>query len=75
MPQYFHRAELEDITFPLLSEQQGRTVIGSTSAEIYDKHNKPNVYYAHNMMPTSYSVRVSVIFLRNKLYHLFQLEF
>ena len=52
MAQRIHRLAIADASFPLLSTQQGRTIIGATSEEIYDKGNKPSLYYCHNVMPT-----------------------
>jgi hypothetical protein len=53
MAQQIHRISIQDSGFPLLSEQQPRTVIGATSEETYDKPAKPGLYYCHNVMPTS----------------------
>ena len=52
MAQKQFRLSLTDAQFPLLSEQQGRTVMGATSEEMYAKDNKPGLFYCHNVMPT-----------------------
>lgn len=54
MAQRFYRIDLQDRVFPMLSEQQGRTVIGSTAGEAPSKDNQPGVAYCHNVMPSSY---------------------
>jgi hypothetical protein len=56
MAQRQYRVDLLNADFPLLSEQQGRTVIGSTKEEIATKDNKPTVQYCHNVMPSSYGL-------------------
>ena len=52
MAQRFYRLDLSKTDFPLLSEEQGRTVIGSSKEEIAAKDNRPQVAYCHNVMPT-----------------------
>lgn len=52
MAQQLHKLSIQDADFPLLSEQQPRTVIGANSEEVYDKQTKPGLYYCHNVMPT-----------------------
>lgn len=53
MAQQTHKLSIQDAGFPLLSEQQPRTVIGANSEEVYDKQTKPGLYYCHNVMPTN----------------------
>jgi len=53
MAQRQYRISLLDKSFPMLSEQQGRTVIGSSKEEISTKNNKPTVQYCHNVVPTA----------------------
>lgn len=52
MAQQVHKLSIQNSEFPLLSEQQPRTVIGADSEEVYDKQAKPGLYYCHNVMPT-----------------------
>jgi len=56
MAQRNFRIDLLDTVFPMLSEQLGRTVIGSTREEISTKENHPKVYYMHNVMPSAYGL-------------------
>lgn len=53
MAQQIHKLAIQDAEFPLLSEQQARTVIGANSEEVYDRQTKPGLYYCHNVMPTT----------------------
>lgn len=52
MSQREFTVSISDAQFPLLSEQQGRTVMGAIQEEVYAKNNKPGLYYCHNVMPT-----------------------
>ena len=51
-----HRIVLDNPTFPLLSEFQGRTIMVRGSGELaYNQESSiPQVYYAHNVLPTPY---------------------
>jgi len=40
----------------MLSEQQGRTVIGASKEEVSSADNKPQTAYAHNVMPSRYGI-------------------
>jgi len=54
MAQQFYTIDLQDTVFPMLSEQQTRTIIGSTAGESPAKGDKPYVAYCHNVMPSQY---------------------
>lgn len=56
MAQRSFRVNLLDTVVPMLSEQLGRTVIGSSKEEISTKENSPKVYYMHNVMPSAYGL-------------------
>lgn len=43
-------------TFPMLHEQQARTIIGSTAGESPAPDDKPGIAYCHNVMPTQYGM-------------------
>ena len=52
MAQYEYRIDLENADFPLLSSEEGRTVISPKSEEVYHKIiNKPYMYFCQNVMP------------------------
>ena len=53
MAQRQYRLDLSSTQFPLLSEQQGRTVIGAPKDELSSVDNKPQVAYCHNVMPSA----------------------
>jgi hypothetical protein len=52
MAQQEFRVDLSKINFPLLSTEQGRTVVSRDSEELYHKQNNiPNMYFCQNVMP------------------------
>lgn len=53
MAQRHYRASLNAPTFPLLSENFGRTVIAPTREEPQEAYSQPQVYYCHNVLPTT----------------------
>jgi len=54
MAQSFYPIDLQGISFPMLSEQQTRTVIGSEVGKSPSEINRPGVAYCHNVMPSQY---------------------
>lgn len=54
MAQREYSIDLQDTLFTMLSEQQSRTIIGSTAGEAPAKENKPGIAYCHNVMPSNY---------------------
>lgn len=54
MAQKFYTINLQDSLFPMLSEQQSRTVIGSTAGEAPAREQRPGIAYCHNVMPSRY---------------------
>ena len=56
MAQREDKINLQNRMIPMLSEQMGRSVIGDTKEELYDSDQRPKVYYAHNVMPSSYGL-------------------
>ncbi len=56
MAQRLYDIDLDNTKFPMLHEQQGRTIIGSTAGEAPSKEDKPGVAYCHNVMPSSYGM-------------------
>lgn len=54
MPQLNHRADLSMTGMPLLTQDMGRTVLVSAfkNAPTGERNNQPQIYYAHNVMPT-----------------------
>lgn len=54
MAQRFYTINLQDSLFPMLSEQQSRTVIGSVAGEAPAKEQRPGIAYCHNIMPSRY---------------------
>ncbi len=54
MAQQFYPIDLQDTVFPMLSEQQGRTVIGSEKGKSPSREERPSVAYCHNVMPSKY---------------------
>ncbi len=52
MAQRFYDISLDTPIFPMLSEKQGRTIIGSTAGEAPAREDKPGVAYCHNVMPS-----------------------
>ena len=56
MAQSQYRADLSKVSFPLLSEEQGRTLLGGARNESAED-NLPSIYYGHNIMPTDKGVQ------------------
>lgn len=56
MAQSFYTIDLQDTTFPMLSEQQTKTIIGSTAGEAPSRQQKVGVAYMHNVMPSRYGL-------------------
>jgi hypothetical protein len=52
MAQSFYSIDLKDPTFPLMSDQQTRTVISETGKTANTGSNSPGISYCHNVMPT-----------------------
>ena len=52
MAQGFYKLDVEDAQFPLLSEQQTRTVITSGTNQSPPEGERPGLAYCHNVMPT-----------------------
>ncbi len=57
MAQRIYSIDLQDTVFPMLSEQQGRTIIGGTVGESPSRENKPGIAYCHNVMPNNYGFK------------------
>jgi len=51
MAQQLYPINLKDPYFPLLSELQGRTVIGATVGKAPAQDERPSIAYCHNIMP------------------------
>jgi len=56
MAQRQYAIDLQHTIFPMLSEQQTRTIIGSTAGESPSKEDKPGIAYCHNVMPSEYGM-------------------
>lgn len=56
MAQREYSIDLQDTLFTMLSEQQGRTIIGTNAGEAPAKENKPGIAYCHNVMPSRYGM-------------------
>lgn len=61
MAQQYYKIDLQATDFPMLSEQQTRTIIGSNAREAagasgYDE-NRPRLSYCENVMPTKYGLQ------------------
>jgi len=52
MAQQLYSISLDTPIFPMLSEQQTRTIIGSTAGEAPAKDQRPGLAYCHNVMPS-----------------------
>jgi len=52
MAQQEYKIDIKNSIFPMLSEQQTRTIIGSTAGEAPGKEDKPHIAYCHNVMPS-----------------------
>lgn len=55
--QRYYKADLSDTLFPLLSEEQSRTIIGNTAGEAPRKGDRPSIMYCHNVLPTELGVK------------------
>lgn len=76
MAQIPYRANLQPMTFPLLSELSGRTVINPQSDNTYARYvssdgqspidtGVPQIVYCHNVMPSTYglqSIRFNIVY-------------
>lgn len=57
MAQQFYKIDLQDSEFPMLSEQQTRTAMATSSREAAaDPDNIPGIAYCHNVMPSKYGM-------------------
>lgn len=56
MAQRFYKIGIREATFPMLSEQQTRTVLGSEAGKAPAVEERPGVAYCHNVMPTEYGL-------------------
>ena len=58
MAQFDYRADLTNMDFPLLTQEMGRSVLVSSlrDAPSGERANSPQIYYAHNVMPTKNGV-------------------
>lgn len=52
MAQSFYSISLQAASFPMLSEQQSRTIIGATVGKAPAQQDRPGASYCHNVMPT-----------------------
>lgn len=52
MAQQFFKMDVRDVKFPLLAEQQTRTIIEIVRAEAPTAQDKVGIQYCHNVMPT-----------------------
>jgi hypothetical protein len=56
MAQQIYPMNMQDTIFPLLSEQQTRTIMGASIGQAPAEAVKPGVAYMHNVMPTKYGM-------------------
>ena len=56
MAQQFYSIDLQDTQFPMLSEQQGRTIIGNSVGKSPAEEERVGVAYCHNVMPSQYGL-------------------
>lgn len=54
MAQQYYPIDLRTAKFPMLSEQQTRTVIGSQVGKAPAEYERPHIAYCHNVMPSEY---------------------
>jgi hypothetical protein len=54
MAQRHYPIDMQDASFPMLSEQQTRTIIGATAREAPTSEGSPGVAYCHNVIPSRY---------------------
>jgi len=52
MAQQYYPIALKDTTFPMLSELQSRTIIGTSVGKSPAQSERPSVAYCHNIMPS-----------------------
>lgn len=79
MAQIPYRANLQSMTFPMISELSGRTIINPQADNTYTRYvssdgqapidvGVPQIFYCHNVMPATYgwqSIRFNKVFLPN----------
>ena len=57
MAQKYHKINLQNTKFPMLSEEQTRTIIGTAAgAEESLSNERPAIQYCHNIMPSEYGL-------------------
>ena len=56
MAQQIYPMNMQNTVFPLLSEQQTRTIMGASIGQAPAENVKPSVAYMHNVMPTKYGM-------------------
>lgn len=56
MAQRFYSVNLQDTSFPMLSEQQARTTIVTEAGKIPTEGKSPGLAYCHNMMPSKHGL-------------------
>jgi hypothetical protein len=56
MAQQIYAMNMQDTIFPLLSEQQTRTIMGASIGQAPAEAVRPGVAYMHNVMPTKYGM-------------------
>ena len=56
MAQQIYPMNMQNTVFPLLSEQQTRTIMGASIGQAPAESVKPGVAYMHNVMPTKYGM-------------------
>ena len=52
MAQRYYTLPIRDASFPMLSEKQGRTIIGGSEAAAEGDQDPPSLSFCHNVMPT-----------------------
>jgi hypothetical protein len=52
MAQQFYPIELKGASFPMLSQLQGRTIIGASVGRAPNQDERPGIAYCHNIMPS-----------------------
>ena len=52
MAQQFYPIDLKEATFPMLSQLQGRTIIGASIGRAPNQDERPGIAYCHNIMPS-----------------------
>lgn len=56
MAQRYYDIDLKEVDFPFLSEQQPRTIMGTSVGKAITQEDKPGVQYMHNVMPSKYGL-------------------